>query len=190
MLPFCTKRRTLSAARAGRLPVTTAPAVSAPNVRRFIPLLLMCAPLTLLSPWRRADPAGYHNQGARPRRWARGDEAPRARRRYFVFVTFQNTGTGATSMPSTFLRNAIGWYHWPRLMWVGWSTQYFCRSMAICFCFAGSLSLANWSRIFSIVASHGQPNIALSHEALKKPAATGLRMSAATHEVSMACQPP
>src|SRR5262245_54154419 len=41
-----------------------------------------------------------------------------------------------------------------------------------------------------MVGSHGQPNMALSQEALKKPAITGLRMSAATHEVRKACQPP
>ena len=39
-------------------------------------------------------------------------------------------------------------------------------------------------------ASHGQPNAALSQLALTKPAITGLRMSADTHEVSIACQPP
>src|SRR4029453_2782223 len=38
--------------------------------------------------------------------------------------------------------------------------------------------------------SHGQPNMALSQEALRKPIITGFRMSAATHEVRNACQPP
>ena len=87
-------------------------------------------------------------------------------------------------------RRAIGAYHWPTLTCVGLLTQYFCSSSTISFCLAGSVSLANWSRYFSIVASHGQPNMALSHEALKKPAITGFRMSAATHEVRKACQPP
>ena len=32
-------------------------------------------------------------------------------------------------LPSTLVRRASGWYHWPRLTWVGWSTQYFCRSL-------------------------------------------------------------
>ena len=64
-----------------------------------------------------------------------------ARRRRYFLVMFQNTGTGATIMPSRLLRKADGWYHWPRLTCVGWSTQYFCRSMAIYVCFAGSLSL-------------------------------------------------
>src|SRR5262249_20662201 len=60
----------------------------------------------------------------------------------------------------------------------------------ICFCLPGSDSLANISRNFSIFSSHGQPNIALSHEALKKPDITGLRMSAATQAVRKAFQPP
>ena len=66
----------------------------------------------------------------------------------------------------------------------------FCAAAAISFCLAGSVSRANWSRSFSISASHGQPNIALSQPALTKPAITGLRMSAETHEVRKAFQPP
>src|SRR5262249_11715902 len=52
----------------------------------------------------------------------------------YFFDTFQNTGTGAIRLPSTALRRANGWYHWPRLTWVGLSTQYFCRFSTISFC--------------------------------------------------------
>src|SRR5438034_11752786 len=61
---------------------------------------------------------------------------------------------------------------------------------AICFCLAGLVSRAKASRSPSMSLSHGQPNMALSHEALRKPIITGLRMSAATHEVRNAFQPP
>ena len=39
---------------------------------------------------------------------------------------------------------------------------------AICFCLAGSVSLAKASRSFSIVSSHGQPNSALSHDGVEE----------------------
>ena len=58
------------------------------------------------------------------------------------------------------------------------------------FCLAGSVSRAKSSRSFSISASHGQPNIALSQPAFMKPVKIGLVMSADTHEVRNACQPP
>ena len=71
---------------------------------------------------------------------------------------FQNTAAGATIMPSTSARSAIGWYHSPKMAWVGWSAQYFWSSTAIVLCLAGSFSLENASRSFSISGSHGQPN--------------------------------
>ena len=55
---------------------------------------------------------------------------------------------------------------------------------------AGLVSWAYWSRSDSISLSHGQPNMAVSQEALMKPALTGFRMSAATQEVRNAFQPP
>ncbi len=103
------------------------------------------------------------------------------RRRYFL-LTFQNTGAGATSMPSMLVRMAIG-----RVPLAKWHVRGVVGPVLLQV--DGDLlllgrvdSLEKASRIFSIVSSHGQPNIALSHEALKKPAITGLRMSAATQE--------
>ena len=62
---------------------------------------------------------------------------------YFFRLMFQNAVAGAIITPSMSARSAIGWYHSPRWTWVGWSTQYFCSSTAICFCLAGSDSLEN-----------------------------------------------
>jgi hypothetical protein len=103
---------------------------------------------------------------------------------------FQNTGTGATMMPSMFLRTAEGWYHWPRKTWVGYCVQRSCTASAIAFCFAGSVSRANWSRSRSSSGSHGQPNGALSQLAFRNAVDTGFRMSAETHDVIIAFQPP
>src|SRR6185295_13454630 len=116
------------------------------------------------------------------RLWRREPGLPR-RYDWLFFSTFQNTGAGAVGMPSMFLRVAAAEYHCPRNRWVVTSVLRFCAAAAISFCLAGSVSRANWSRSFSISASHGQPNIALSQPALAKPAITGLRMSADTHEV-------
>ena len=58
------------------------------------------APSKVSFPWKKAAPR------LRLHRWARGS-TPRAPRRYF-FVMFQNTGTGATIMPSTLVRSASG----------------------------------------------------------------------------------
>src|SRR6185503_1315192 len=75
-------------------------------------------------------------------------------------------------------------------MWVGYSTARNCTASAIAFCFAGSVSLENASRSLSSSASQGQPNVALSQEALRKLAATGSSTSTEAHEVRNACQPP
>src|SRR5262245_16967800 len=74
--------------------------------------------------------------------------------------------------------------------WVGYCVTRTGTASAMVLSLAGSCSRANWSRRLSISLSHGQPNMALSHPALKKPAITGFRMSAATQEVRNACQPP
>ena len=47
--------------------------------------------------------------------------------------------------------------------------------------------MANWSRIFSICSSQGQPNMALSQALLKNPAITGFSRSPATQAVRKAC---
>src|SRR5262245_7722760 len=124
----------------------------------------------------------------RVRNGPRRADAPRERNAYLL--TFQNTGTGAVMIPAMFLRAAIGWYHCPRNRCVVAWVLRTCTASAIAFCLAGSVSRAYWSRSFSVSSSHGQPNIALSQPALANPAITGLRMSAATHEVRNAFQPP
>src|SRR5213593_3168131 len=122
---------------------------------------------------------------------ARGVAPARRRsdRSYFLLM-FQNRVTGASSTPSTLLRSAKAPYHWPSGMWVGYWVARTWTCSAICFCLAGLVSRAKASRSPSMSLSHGQPNMALSHEALRKPIITGFRMSAATHEVRNAFQPP
>src|SRR4029079_14459666 len=121
-------------------------------------------------------------------------KAPGARARSGAYapdlVMFQKTGTGATMMPSMFLRTAEGWYHWPRNTCVGYCVQRTCNASAIAFCLAGSVSRANWSRRRSSSASHGQPNGALSQLALRKAVDSGLRMAAEPYDVIIAFQPP
>src|SRR6202521_4476541 len=75
-------------------------------------------------------------------------------------------------------------------MWVGYCVQRTCTASAIVFCLAGSVSRANSSRSFSICVSQGQPNNALSQLELRNAVDTGFRMSAETHDVMNACQPP
>ena len=75
------------------------------------------------------------------------------------------------SMPVTFLRQRDRLIPLPELdVGADTATARTCTASAIAFCLAGSVSRANASRSFSISASHGQPNIALSQPALRKPA--------------------
>ena len=135
---------------------------------------------------RRAD-VGEHGLGLRSAGSGVGRDTTLTRRTWSCSRT---PDAGATMMPSMFLRTAAGWYHWPRRTCVGYCVQRTCTASAIAFCFAGSVSRANSSRSFSSSASHGQPNGALSQLAFRNAVDTGFRMSADTHDVSIACQPP
>src|SRR6185436_1180262 len=103
---------------------------------------------------------------------------------------FQNTGAGALSMPSTFLRMTAPRYHCPNGMCVTTSPSRTDTCSAMAFCLPGSVSRAKSSRSFSIAASHGQPNIALSQAEFMKPVKIGLVISIETQEVKKACQRP
>src|SRR5215475_13029164 len=107
-----------------------------------------------------------------------------------VFSMPQNTVAGAATMPTTFFLEATGPYHCPSHTCVGYCVSRTCTASAIGLSLAGLVSRAYWSRSDSSSLSQGQPNMAVSHEALMKPAPIGFRMSAATHEVRKACQPP
>src|SRR5258708_1813253 len=93
-------------------------------------------------------------------------------------------------MPEMLLRKAVGAVNWPSGAKVGYSVRRTDTFSAISFCLAGSVSLEKASRSFSISASHGQPKVALSHEALMKAADTGFITSGEPHEVKKALQPP
>ena len=128
-------------------------------------------------------PPGFLPCGSGPRlrlrRWARDARGRPARTVATSSSMFQNTGAGATIMPLDvgaqrgrlvpLAEMDVGRMVDPVLLQVArrspsaWPDRSPWRTA---------------SRSFSIVSSHGQPNIALSHEALKKPAITGLRMSA------------
>src|SRR6266849_5626593 len=123
---------------------------------------------------RRAPPSSAEAGGARG-----VDQEP-------FFSMFQKTVTGATIMPSTFFRTAAGWYHCPSQTCVGYCVSRTCTASAMALSLAGLVSRAYWSRSDSISLSQGQPNMAVSQEALMKPALTGFRMSAATQEVRKA----
>src|SRR5947207_15592311 len=82
------------------------------------------------------------------------------------FSIFQKTVTGATIMPLTFFRTAAGWYHCPSQTCVGYCVSRTCTASAMALSLAGLVSWAYWSRSDSISLSHGQPNSALSRDAL------------------------
>src|SRR5262249_32053102 len=67
--------------------------------------------------------------------------AGRCARAYCISI-FQNTGTGACSMPTRFLRINDRWYHCPSGMCVTISVARTCTASAIAFCLAGSASRA------------------------------------------------
>src|SRR5499426_4261877 len=128
---------------------------------------------------RRAPPAASGDGGGA----ARVDQRP-------VFSMPQNTVAGAATMPVTLFRAATGPYHCPSHTYVGYCVSRTCTASAMGLSLAGLVSRAYWSRSDSSSLSQDQPNMAVSQEALMNPAPIGFRMSAATHEVRKACQPP
>ena len=107
------------------------------------------------------------------------------------FATFQNTGAGAVRMPSTFLRSATGWYHWPRWTWVTISRVAHLHRLGDRL-LLGRIGLARElvAQLLHLRVARPAEHAPCRSSALRKPVMTGLRMSAATHEVRNACQPP
>src|SRR5215468_5016193 len=106
-----------------------------------------------------------------------------------VFSMPQNTVAGAAMMPVTLFRAATGPYHCPSHTCVGYCVSRTCTASAMGLSLEGLVSRAYWSRSDSSSLSQGQPNMAVSQEALMNPALIGFRMSAATHEVRKPSMP-
>ena len=94
------------------------------------------------------------------------------------FSMFQNTGPARRRCPSTFLRTAAGWYHWPRCTCVGSRRRAPAPPRRSSSAWPVGLARELRRAASPSCSSHGQPNSALSQPALRKPAITGFRMSA------------